>query len=158
MSSNRKNNQLRSTEEEIRKERKFSITEAISRAAAGNLKGASPVPLTRQALMNLETILDTRLIDSDGSLRATLHQRLNSNLPLLDRHRDKPVEALKELLTGLLASESALNNLVRDTDARWGRDYQERPRFNKPGQEPKPDDPYTPNGVRTALQNLLDQI
>jgi len=158
MSSNKKDDTTRSTEDEIRKDRKFSMAEAIGRAGAGNLKGASPVPRSHQALMDLEAILDARLIDSEGSLRGTLVQRLGQNLPLLDKHRDQPAEALRELLTGLLSSESALLTLVRNTDSRWGRDYQERPYFNKPGQPADPDDPYTPESVRQTLQNLLDQI
>ncbi len=158
MGSNKKDDTTRSTENEIRKGRKFSLAEAIGRQGAGTLKGASPVPRSRQALMDLEAILETRLADPDGSLCSTLSSRLGQDLPLLDKHRDNPVGALKELLGNLLSSESALQTLVRDTDARWGRDYQERPLFNKPGQTPAPNDPYTPSGVRTTLEKLLAQI
>jgi hypothetical protein len=158
MGSDKKNDTTRSTENEIRKGRKFSVAEAIGRAGAGTLKGASPVPRSQQALMDLGVMLETRLHDPDGSLRATLISRLGHNLPLLDKHRDHPVAALREMLEKLLSSESALQTLVRDTDARWGRDYQERPRFNKPGQPDAPDDPYTPTGVRAALQELLAEL
>ena len=44
------------------------------------------------------------------------------------------------------------------TDARWGRDYGERPRFNRPDQDDHPDDPYTPASVQAALQALLRQL
>ncbi len=158
MKSNKKDDTTGSVENEILKERKFSLSEAIGRAGAGNLKGASPIPLTRQALMDLQTLIDVHLEDPDGSLNATLSQRLSQNLPLLDKHREHPVGALKEMLQSLLDSQSALNTLVRDTDARWGRDYQERPRFNIPGKPDAPDDPYTPAGVRIVLENLLSRI
>lgn len=158
MSSNKKDDTTRSTEEEIRKDRKFSMAEAIGRAGAGNLKGASPIPLSRQALMDLQSLLDTRLVDPEGSLRKILQQRLSENLPLLDKYRSAPAEALREMLEKLLTSESALLTLVRDTDTRWGRDYQERPRFNIPGKPDAPDDPYTPASVRAALQGLLGTL
>ena len=158
MDSNKKDDTTRSTEDEIRKDRKFSVAEAIGRAGAGNLKGASPVPRSRQALMDLELLLETHLVDSEGSLRDTLIQRLSQDLPLVDKHLKNPADALRELLSGFLSSESALLTLVRDTDSRWGRDYQERPIFNQPDQPDAPDDPYTPDSVRSALQNLLDQI
>lgn len=158
MSSKKKNDTTRSTENEILKDRKFSMAEAIGRAGAGNLKGASPVPKSRQALMDLESILDTRLADPEGSLRSTMISLLGQNLPLLDRHLNQPVEALREFLKDILSSESALHDLVRQTDSRWGRDYQERPMFNKPDQPDAPDDPYTWSSVRATLQDLLDQI
>ena len=47
MKSNKKDDTTGSVENEILKERKFSLSEAIGRAGAGNLKGASPIPLTR---------------------------------------------------------------------------------------------------------------
>lgn len=158
MSSNKKDDTTRSLENEILKDRKFSMSEAIGRANAGNLKGASPVPLSKQALMDLESIIENRIVDPEGSLAGTLVQRLKRNLPLVDKHRDHPVDALKELVQNILSSESALNTLVRDTDARWGRDYQERPMFNVPGKPDAPDDPYTPTSVRATLAKLLDQI
>ena len=158
MSSKKKNDTTSDTEKEIQQGRKFSVAEAIGRAGAGTLKGASPVPRSQQALMELKTLLSGRLVDPEGSLRSTLVVRLKQELPLLDKHRDQPAAALRELLEKILSSDSALQTLVRDTDARWGRDYQERPIFNEPDQEDHPDDPYTPKSVRTALENLLDQI
>ncbi len=143
---------------EIRQSRKFSVADAIGRAGAGTLKGSSPIPRSKQALMELKTLLADRLHDPEGSLGATLVIRLAQDLPLLDKHLDQPAGALRILLENLLSSDSALQTLVRDTDARWGRDYQERPMFNKPGQDDHPDDPYTPKGVKSALEALLDQI
>ena len=157
-SNNKKNDTTQETEKEIRQSRKFSVAEAIGRAGAGTLKGASPIPRSQQALMDLKSLLQGKLQDPEGSLRATIMVRLEVNLPLLDQHLDRPAGALRHLLEKILSSESALQTLVRDTDARWGRDYQERPMFNKPGQDDEPDDPYTPTSVRTTLEALLTQI
>ncbi len=158
MASNKKNDTTDDVEKEILQSRKFSVADAIGRAGAGTLKGASPIPRSRQALMELKTLLSARLHDPEGSLRATIMVRLEQELPLLDKHLDNPAGALREWLENLLESDSAMQSLVRAADARWGRDYQERPLFNKPGQENHPDDPYTPEGVKTLLETLLDQI
>ncbi len=57
------------------------------------------------------------------------------------------------MLERVLATPAALADLVRDTDARWGRDYGERPLFEA-GRPPSPDDPYTEAGVGDLLREL----
>jgi hypothetical protein len=146
------------TEQEIRRERKFSLAEAVGREAAGALKGASPVPQTRQLLLEIEHVLDNRLADSEGSLRRTIMARLENNPPLLGRYFGNPEGALREFLEAALATPSALESLVRDSDSRWGRDFDEKPRFNRPGQPDQPDDPYTPGSVKAALLSLLETL
>jgi hypothetical protein len=141
-------------EAEIRRERKFSLTEAVAREAGGSLKGASPVARTQQLLQQIKEILDRKLPDSEGSLIRTIIARLEGNPPLLARHFDRPEAALSELLSGLLDSPANLEILVRQADARWGRDYDERPHFERDGSPPHPDDPYTRAGVRALLQAL----
>lgn len=158
MAAKKKNDTTKATEKEILSSRKFSVAEAIGRANAGVMKGASPIPRTRQMVMELSELIENRLNDPEGSLAATLSMRLGQQLPLLDRHRDHPLAALQEFLQKFLNSETELNSLVRDTDARWGRDYQEKPRFNIPGQPDAPDDPYTPKGVRQALECLFSTL
>lgn len=148
----------RTTEQEIRRSRKFSLAEAVGREAAGALKGASPVAAAERLLLDIEHLLDNHLPDAEGSLRRTLLARLQDNTPLLGRHLDDPAAALRTIVTRLLDSVSAMDQIVRDTDARWGRDYGERPRFNRPDQADHPDDPYTPDSVRAALQTLLQQL
>jgi hypothetical protein len=147
-----------STESRIRRERKFSLAEAIGREAAGTLKGASPVALGRQALFEIEHLLESQLPDPEGSLTRTLMAKLQLDPPLLARHFERPAGALTEYLTITLGKEALLNALVRDTDARWGRENQERPHFEREGQPPHPDDPYTRAGVREMLEDLLSQL
>lgn len=147
-----------STESRLRRERKFSLSEAVGREAAGNLKGASPVARSKQSLFEIEHLLESHLHDPAGSLIRTIMAKLELDPPLLARHFDSPAGALAEYLAGTLGKESLLNSLVRDTDARWGRENQERPHFERDGQPPHPEDPYTRAGVREMLENLLDQL
>jgi hypothetical protein len=147
-----------STESLIRRDRKFTLAEAVGREAAGAMKGASPVALAEQVLLEIEQTLQSRLMDSAGSLTRTIVARLKIDPPLLARHFDRPVGALEEFLGATLGSDSLFTSLVRDTDARWGRDYGERPHFETEGKSPHPDDPYTLAGVRELLEDLLESL
>ena len=148
----------RATTQEIRRGRKFSLSEAVAREAGGNLKGASPVAPTRQVLAAVDDLLERFLVDGEGSLRRTILARLEVEVPLLAAHSQDPAEALRHFLEGILDSTTALEELVRQTDARWGREYHEKPHFNQPGQPAHPADPYTPEGVRRELEQLLASI
>ena len=146
------------TEQEIRRDRKFSLAEAVGREAAGALKGASPVTAARQLLLEIENILATKLDDPEGSLQRTIMARLANDPPLLARHFGNAPAALCEFLDGILVSTLALTTLVRDADARWGRDFTEKPYFNSPDQTSHPEDPYTPQSVGARLQVLQSRI
>lgn len=142
------------TEKELLRGRRFDPAEAIGRDNAELLRGASPVARARQAALEIEHHLKTHLADPDGSLLRTMVAALTANEPLLSRHYDRPLQALTEFVDGLLGNGQRLASLVRDADARWGRDYQERPRFERDGQPPAADDPYTRDSVRDALEEL----
>ncbi len=143
----------RTVEDEIRRSRPFDLAEALGRAGAGNLKGASPVAPARRVQLAVQALLEAHLDDAEGSLRRTILARFEADPPLLARHFDDPPGALAEFLDRILAGPVALADLVRDADARWGRDYGERPRFEQGGAA-HPDDPYTEAGVRTLLLAL----
>ena len=141
-------------ETQIRRGRKFDLAEAVGRQAGGILKGASPVAPARQLLLQIEEILARDLPDSEGSLTHTIMAQLEGNPPLLARHFDDAAGALHEYLDGVLDIRANLVALVRQADARWGRDYDERPHFDKPDQTPHPDDPYTLAAVTALLTEL----
>lgn len=143
----------RAVEDEIRRGRPFGLAEALGRTGAGALKGASPVARTRQVLLETRRLLETRLPDPEGSLTRTILARLEADPPLLARHGDDAAAALVAFLDGVLDTPGALADLVRDADARWGREYAERPHFERGG-APHPDDPYTEAGVRGLLAGL----
>lgn len=139
---------------DARRGRKFDVQALVGREAAGTLKGASPVPAAQQALLVVGALLEARLPDSEGSLTRTLLARLADEPALLGRHLGHPEAALAELLERILSAPAGLTELVRQADARWGRDYDERPRFEREGQPPAADDPYTEEQVRNLLAEL----
>ncbi len=138
--------------------RPFELSEALGRENAGALRGGSPVPRTRQVLAEIEHYLEMRLHDPEGSLHRTILSRLKENAPLLGRHHDQPLDALAEFLARVLGSDSALESLVRETDARWGREYQERPYFESDDGPAQPDDPYQRVQVRRWLRSLARSL
>ena len=144
--------------EAIRRSRKFSLEEALARRAAGALAGASPVSSADQALLEIQTVLKARLRDGEGSLTRTILAQLEGNVPLLARHYERPAGALREYLAGILARPAALDDLVSQVDARWGREYGEKPRFERGESPPHPEDPYTRAGVRQVLTDLLADL
>jgi hypothetical protein len=145
-------------EREVRAERKFSLTEAIGRMAGpGAMKGTSPVTRKRQAEAELQEYLARHLADSGGVLRG-LVLRLVSESDLLLEHLDQPLAALAGCVQRALGSNHLLKELVREADAEWGRTTGERPFFEVEGQPPHPDDPYTADSVRAALEQLSEAL
>lgn len=148
----------------------FDLAEAIGRQGADLLKGATPIAARERALYTLEDLLATHLPDTEGSLSRTMLAALGQDAPLLALHYDDPPQALREYLDRILSSASLLTDLVRAADARWGRDYQEHPRFDppdasdasdapaSPNAPPAPDDPYTHDQVRALLLRLRDDL
>ncbi len=67
-------------ENQIRRGRKFSLTEAVGRQAGGALKGASPVAPAQQLLLQIEEILARDLVDSEGSLTHTIVAQLEGEI------------------------------------------------------------------------------
>ena len=142
-------------ERRIRAERKFTLSEAIGRMAGpGAMKGASPVTLKQQAVAVIQEYLGRHLVDSAGVLSGVLLRQVTESELLLSSF-DRPLAALAGPARQLLGSEFALAELVRQADVEWGRVFGERPRFDREGCPPAPDDPYTRESVRTALAQLV---
>ncbi len=145
-------------ERQILRGRRFGLAEAIGRAAGGSLKGASPIPDRRQALLDMGALLESRLVDPEGSLRAVIQRELAQSPDLRDTRPDTATADLIRWTRAVLETPWRLEELVRQADVRWGRDYTEKPHFNRPGSRPDPEDPYTPDSVREALRGLLRQL
>ena len=145
-------------QQDIRRGRPFSLAEAIGQEAGGFMKGASPVPKLVQAQGEALQILKANLEDLEGALQQVLARWLEDDTIRLSRHIDDPGEAVKDLLRTVLDSPETLYDLVHQTDVLWGRLYDERPHFQKPGQPPHPDDEYTHESVRAALDACLQRL
>ena len=142
-------------EREIRAQRKYSLSEAIGRAAGDLMKGASPVTHKRQAELAIEQYLDSHLADSAGALGIELQRRVRESEDLLAQSYDRPLEALAGVTGRILGSPARLRRFVRQVDAEWGRIYSERPYFDPGDAPPRPGDPYTLESVRDTLTALL---
>src|SRR5262249_42509976 len=138
-------------EREIRKERKFTLEEAIGRMLGpGAIKGASPVTRKEQAEVEIENWLTQHLSSTQGELQVVLLRCIKQSEVLLS-HYDRPLGALAGYCQQVLGSDYALKELVRDADMEWGRVLGERPFFETQGSAPNPDDPYTLESVRSVL-------
>jgi hypothetical protein len=145
-------------ERAIRKERKFSLTEAIGRMAGpGAMKGESPIARLQQAGVVIETWLRLHLLDAGGGLGIVLLRRVKESELLLDDF-DRPLVVLASYCQRVLGSAHLLEELVRDADIEWGRVFGERPYFEKAGAAAHADDPYTVESVRSTLSGLLEQL
>ena len=145
-------------EREIRQGRKFTAQEAMGRMIGpGAMKGGSAVPRVQEAETGIGTWLRSNLPDSTGALQTVLHRQLKGSELLLN-NLDKPLLALAAYCRQVLASNHHLEELVREADVEWGRRMDERPHFNKEGSPLHPDDPYTNDSVRTALDSVVTRI
>ncbi|MBN2798067.1 MAG: hypothetical protein JXX28_02880 [Deltaproteobacteria bacterium] len=138
---------------EIRQNHHFTLADRIGAEGGGFMKGASTVPPTVEAATAIRAMLEREL--RDAVLAAELMRPVEHNTALLDRHLERPLGALGEHLRALLATDGALEEFVRQVDASWGREMDERPHFQRHGQAPHPEDEYTHAGVRSTLERLL---
>lgn len=142
--------------QDIRSRRGFTVAGALAgRDGGGHLEGASPTPLISRARLNLAHWLRANLDDGEGALRDVILRALTGRYDLLARHADEPAAVLSAWLPGVLAMPALLADLVRQADMQWGRANQERPFFERDGEPPHPDDPYTRSDVERRLRELL---
>jgi hypothetical protein len=140
---------------EILHDRKFSLGEAIGRAAGpGVMKGASPIPRRQQAEAEIEHHLRQCLGGTD-CLPGVLLRHVKTSELLLDEP-ERPLVVLAACLQRILDSEYLLKEIVREVDTEWGRVHGERPHFEKAGQPPHPEDAYTVDAVRATLSRLIE--
>lgn len=84
-----------------------------------------------------------------------MNEKQVADAALVGRHLRDPLEALEVELRWLLGKGPVFHELVRQVDQRCGEMYRERPHFQRPGQEPHPEDEYTHASVRKDLERLL---
>ena len=145
-------------EQEIRKERKFTLTEAIGRMAGpGAMKGASPVTRKQQAAVEIENWLRHHMTAGNGELEVVMLRRIQESEFLLN-NLDQPLVVLSTLCKKVLDSDYLLKELVREAEVEWGQVQGERPYFEKEGSPPDPNDPYTYESVHKTLCSLVKQL
>jgi hypothetical protein len=145
-------------EREIRKGRKFTLSEAIGRMAGpGAMKGVSPITRKHQAEVEIESWLRRHLGEAEAALEIAMLRRVKESQLLLDQF-EQPLVALASCIQRALDSEHLLKELVQDADIEWGRTFGERPHFETEGCPPDPDDPYTIESVRGTLTQLLAKL
>jgi hypothetical protein len=149
----------RRIEQEIRRQRRATLAGALAgRDGGGHLKGASPTPVIQRALLEIDHWLAAHLPDGPGSLQTVILRHLAGHPDLLEAGLGDPAGTMARWLDKLLAVPAALAELVREADMEWGSQYQERPHFERPGQDPSPDDPYTVAGVTSLLTDLRGRL
>lgn len=145
-------------EREIRRERKFTLEEAIGRMAGpGAMKGVSPITRLQQAETEIASWLRSHLGDT-GGLEIVLHRDIKESELLLENLDQPPLAILARYCQRVLDSDDLLRELTRNADVEWGRTMRERPYFETKDSPPHPDDPYTIESVRNTLSDLLKQL
>jgi hypothetical protein len=145
-------------EREIRKGRKFTLSEAIGRMAGpGAMKGVSPVTRKDQAAVEIENWLELHFPAGEGELQVVLLRGVKGSALLLDNY-EHPLDVLASYCQRILSSDYLLQELVRQADIEWGQVRGERPFFEIEGSPPHPDDPYTFASVCKTLAGLIEQL
>ena len=145
-------------EREIRQSRKITAKDVMAQLAGpGAMKGASPVSPVQQAETEIGNWLGMNLQDDCGQLRVVVYRNIKGSERLLES-LDRPLAALAQYLREVLANDNLLKEIVREADVEWGRVMDERPHFEREGAPPSPDDPYTLDGVRTALADAFQKL
>ena len=145
-------------EREIRRERKFSLSEAIGRLAGpGMMKGVSPIARRQQVETEIEECLRRELTDAGDGLRVAVLRHVKESEALLNNY-DQPRVALIMCLQSITHSDCLMKDLVRQADSEWARILGERPYFEREGIPPDPADPYTVESVRVKLSELVEKL
>jgi hypothetical protein len=145
-------------EREIRKERKFTLAEAIGRMAGpGAMKGVSPITGKQQAEVEIENWLRHHMPAGNGELEVVLLRRIRGSELLLNNFK-QPLVVLADFCHQILDSDYLLKEFVREDDVEWGRVQGEKPHFDNEGSPPDPDDPYTLESVRKTLVELIELL
>jgi hypothetical protein len=158
MSDDESKERARIIEREARQGRELTMADAVGREGAGWFKGESPVPMLAQATAGLCTFIDRHVRDTGGALRAVLKRRVKTGETIVGEHFDDPLVALELIVAQVLGKEAWFYAFVLEVDAEWGRIMLERPHFQRPGEEPDPEDEHTHESVRAALEALLRRL
>ncbi|TYT75150.1 hypothetical protein [Desulfobotulus mexicanus] len=145
-------------QQEIRSSRKFSMAEAIGREGGHFMKGHNPVPAIDQLVAKLNGFIQDNTRDASRILISVLQERVKNNSLALSEQAEKPFTFLHGLIRSYLEHPERLYELTRQADIKWGQINNEKPYFQKPGEQPHPDDEYSHESVAARLKDLLETI
>ena len=129
--------------------------------------GGSPVPPMQQLRVAAITLLHESLRDGDGALLQVLEQDIRQEEALFGsltqgltqwthaELRRRLFSVLGTLAGRPLKSAEALAEFTRRADAMWGQLFSARPHFERAGQAPHAEDPYTHESVRALLTQFV---
>ena len=157
-SDDNKQERERELKQDILRGREFTLADLIAKEGGGFLKGESPVPKFQQVKAEIKVFVTKNLQDSSGALQAVLHNWVEENDRGATKYVDDPLQALDEMINGILSQPNIFYEFVRQVDLKWGQMCQERPYFQQPGQPAHPEDEYTHESVKIQLLQLLQQI
>jgi hypothetical protein len=143
---------------EILRERKFSIAEAIGREGGSFIKGHSPIPRLDQVISLLTIFIQNNLKDSSRVLMSVLQTTVKNDRTRVAESIEEPMVYLHGLIKSYVDNHEMLYELAREVDFKWGQINDEKPHFQKPGEEPHPDDEYSHEIVEGMLKGLLKKI
>jgi hypothetical protein len=143
---------------EILRERKFSIAEAIGREGGSFIKGHSPIPRLDQVISLLTIFIQNNLKDSSRVLMSVLQTTVKNDRTKVAESIEEPMVYLHGLIKSYVDNREMLYELAREVDFKWGQINDEKPHFQKPGEEPHPDDEYSHEIVEGMLKGLLKNI
>jgi len=76
----------------------------------------------------------------------------------LSHNFEQPLAVLKHTIKLILDQQDTLEEFVRQIDVLYGETHSERPIFQKPGEDPHPEDVYTHQSVKHDLKTLLTKF
>jgi len=154
----KQNEQDELIQREILRERKFSIAEAIGREGGSFIKGHSPIPRLDQVISHLTVFIRNNLNDSSRVLMSVLQTTVKNDRMKVAESIEEPMVYLHSLIKSYVDNRGLFYELAREVDFKWGQINNEKPHFQKPGEEPHPDDEYSHEIVEGMLKGLLKKI
>ena len=143
----------RRIEREARAGMHLSMEQALFMSGGvGLMKGGSPLTPYEQAHHQIMVFLNRQL--RDAVMEKSVDDWIGLHRQQVEEDLKHPIQGLLDIIEHTLAREGPLLEFVRTVDFHYGHMMQERPHFQQSGEPPHPEDAYTINSVRQALNKL----
>ena len=142
---------------EIRRQRKFSLSEAIGRESGSFMKGESTIPRPLRATAQINQFINAHIKDSTSAFSTTL-QSWACNDIRVSRQLDTPLVALDQMIASLLLDPTSFYEFARQVAIAHSQLTGDRPYFQQPNQPPYPKADYTHASIRAELTDLQQHL